>query len=239
MIVAFEGIDGAGKTTLAPLVATILRSQGIAAQFARKRAPVISDGFAGEQLRLLAERLWGIPHDARLGSLGTRYWIYLNAAYFSGLHTALSRQEPADVVIIVDNWINKFVARVAAEGQFSGAELESVLTLVPRPDLIVLLDVDPAVAAQRKLTPSELEQGVLFNGELDFVGYQRLVRAHLLAQAKRQGWPVVSAGARRCDDIAAEAVRLIHNDLLKGHEHASHGPRSSPARPGLPCGGPR
>jgi thymidylate kinase len=214
MIVAFEGIDGAGKTTLAPRVAAILQHHGIDARFAAKRAPGISDNFAKEQLNIISECLWGVPHDARLDSLGTPYWIYLNAAYFSGIYAALSRQQQPYQVTIFDNWINKFIARISARGEFRGDELETILALVPQPDLVVLLDVEPDVAAQRKLTASELEQGVLFNGQLDFVGYQGLIRDHLLAQARQRDWPVVVAGARQLDAIAAETAQLIYHRII-------------------------
>jgi len=209
MIVAFEGIDGAGKSTAGPLVVAKLVEWGYAAKFAAKRAPGVSDPFAQEQLSAISERLWGIPHDARLDSLGTAHWIYLNAAFFAGTHSAFSTQADSDQIVVFDNWINKFVTRILNTSSYQIEDISAVLRYVPQPDMVILLDVAPALAAQRKVDASELERGVLRNGRLDFVGYQSLIRASLLSLASLHEWSVIVVGDASPSEVAIDAANIV------------------------------
>jgi len=59
LIIAFEGIDGAGKTTTASLLAAGLSASGYAVSVAKKREPCVPAPFAAEQLKAVADRLWG------------------------------------------------------------------------------------------------------------------------------------------------------------------------------------
>jgi thymidylate kinase len=221
MIVAFEGIDGAGKTTTGPLVAAKLRDWGVPATFSAKRAPGISDPFARQQLGELSDCLWGVPHDARLDLLGTPYWIYLNAAFFAGAHYTLSQQMAPGDIVIFDNWINKFIARICSNAQYQLADVLRVLSFVPQPDMIILLDVPPALAAERKVSASELERGILHDGRLDFIAYQNIIRDTLLNLARRYGWAVVVPGKMSPGELAEQVAVLIRARLADGYKHRS------------------
>jgi dTMP kinase len=211
MLIAFEGIDGAGKTTVASLLVAELSASGFKVIEATKRQPGVSSPFAREQLHALAARLWGIPHDQRLGELGSLHWIYLNAAYFAGVHHALTeevRVGAADIVIF-DNWIHKFAARVATNGRYQLDEVLRITEFLPQPDIVFLLDVTPEVAAERKPFASELERGSLGNGERDFSSYQALIRDLLSRMATRFGWPVVPAGSKPAGQLATEVAQVV------------------------------
>lgn len=215
MIVAFEGIDGAGKTTTVPLVVEKLAERGLESFATTKRHPVITAPFALEQAEALADRLWGIPHDARLDTVGTLHWIYLNAAYFAAVHHALSAELDHHQVAVMDNWINKFVARIACDGRYPLAEIRSLLRPLPQPDMVFLLDVDPAVAARRKKGATDAERGLLAGAD-DFAAHQGTVRKVLLALAEDLRWVVVSPGPRSAAEIAQEVADTVHSRLL-GH----------------------
>lgn len=222
MIVAFEGIDGAGKTTTAPLVAAKLRKLGFKATFSAKRRPGVNDPFADEQLTALSDRLWGVPHDARLDALGTPHWIYLNAAYFAGTHHTLSQQIAPREVVIFDNWINKFLVRICSSGAYALDDVVDVLRYVPQPDMVVLFDVSPALAAERKHSPSKLESGILYNGRVNFVGFQNIVRDSLLYLARRYDWPVLAPGEMSPDELAENVVELILKRLEDAQPQSSN-----------------
>lgn len=217
MLIAFEGIDGAGKTTVASLLAAELSASGFKVIEATKRQPGVSAPFAREQLQALAARLWGIPHDQRLGQLGSLHFIYLNAAYFAGVHHALAeevRAGNADMVIF-DNWIHKFAARVATNGQYQLDEVLCITERVPQPDIVFLLDVTPEVAAGRKPCASELERGSLGDGARDFSSYQTLIRDLLSRMATRFGWPVVPAGSKPAGQLATEVAQVVRESFSR------------------------
>jgi thymidylate kinase len=69
VIIAFEGIDGSGKTTLAPRVAAELDGRGYSAVATTKRESIVQAGFAREQVEALAARLWGTAHEVCLNSV--------------------------------------------------------------------------------------------------------------------------------------------------------------------------
>ncbi|NSC25225.1 hypothetical protein FM076_30375 [Streptomyces albus subsp. chlorinus] len=212
MLIAFEGIDGAGKTTAVPLLVTRLVEKGHKARALLKRSPVVEPAFAEEQLTALAERLWGVPHDSRIASLGSAHWVYLNAAYFAGLRQAVATGEEHGVVV-TDSWINKFVARVVTNGDLGLEDVLGALRLVRQPDLVVLLDVEPRTASARKESTTVLERGSLASAEDDFVGYQAVVRTTLLSLAERAGWRVVATGERTAEEVADEVAALVDGFL--------------------------
>lgn len=209
MFIAFEGIDGSGKTTVAGLLVDVLSRRGMMATQLRKRVPDIGPPFARAQLSALAERLWGIPHDDTIGQVGNLHWIYLNAAYFAGLRTAVASAGAPGEVVVIDNWINKFVARVSTNGEFTLDEVRALVRPVPQPDLVFLLDVPPSVAAARKPVPTALERGVLVRPDKDFVTYQATVRAALLRMAADSAWTIIDGGERPAADIADEIADLV------------------------------
>ncbi|MEU6997290.1 hypothetical protein [Nonomuraea sp. NPDC046570] len=212
MLIAFEGIDGAGKTTTAPLVAARLSDLGYTVTEATKRTFTAKSPFAQEQLQAVADRLWRVPHDDRLDSLGTLHWIYLNAAFFAGAHHALSEDLGPGEIAVFDNWINKFVARITGNGKFKLDDALQTLHLLPQPDMVFVLDVPPATAVTRKEF-SHLERGTLHDGRLDFVGFQSVVRDSLLHMADHFDWTVVAPLDRSAAEVADEIAQLVHARL--------------------------
>jgi thymidylate kinase len=213
VLIAFEGIDGAGKTTTSALVAAKLARWGYPVVEASKRQPGVQGQFAREQLHALAERLWGIPHDARLSSVGDLHWVYLNAAYFAGAHHALTAELGPQGVAIFDNWINKFVARISSSGAYHLDELLTMLSAVPQPDLVFLLDVAPATAVRRKQVVTELERGSLHDSSASFERYQTMVREKLILMAGRFHWTIISPRDRTADEVAEDVAFAVRARL--------------------------
>lgn len=222
MLIAFEGIDGAGKTTTTPLVAAKLAELGYEVREATKRNPGIVEEFPREQVAAIGERLWGVPHDERLNSVGSLHWVYLNAAYFAATHHSLSAELGDNGIAVFDNWINKFVARVVTgTTEFDLEQVLQMLQALPQPDMVFFLDVDPKTAASRKQRVSKLERGVLHDGDHDFAGFQTIIRSRLLHMATRFDWITVTPEDRTADEVAEEVAQKVHQRLAAVPANAS------------------
>jgi dTMP kinase len=129
-LLVLEGIDGAGKSTLGRSLAAHLRSRGLAVVTSREP----TDGPYGSALRQSAK-------TGRL-SLGDELDLFLKdrAQHVKELVTpALERGE----VVILDRY---YISTAAYQGA-RGADPQQVIAMnevfAPRPDLVLLLDIDP------------------------------------------------------------------------------------------------
>lgn len=177
-----------------------------------KRDTAVREPFAREQLQALAERLWGVPHDSRLNAVGSLHWVFLNASYFAATHHALSEELGAKQIAVMDNWINKLVARMASNGEFELDELLRMLAPLPQPDLVVMLDVPPSVAASRREF-SDAERGLLTSADNTFETFQSTVRSNLFRMADHYKWDLLVPGDSTPDEVALDVVRLVQDRL--------------------------
>jgi Thymidylate kinase len=217
VFVAFEGIDGSGKTTTAAALVRELHKRGISAIAVDKRRPELPAGYAHEHLAVLADRLWTTSVGAPIHVLGELHWIYLNAAYFCALwQTTVAPAANQGHVVVVDNWINKFAVRVSTNGQHALGEVLKLINEVPKPDQVFFLDVEPVIAAARRSHFSAHEQGSLrdaFAERRDFVAYQTDVRAMLASLADHCGWHRIAPGTRPAGEVASEIADVISEGL--------------------------
>lgn len=132
LLVAIEGIDGSGKTTLAASLADGLARRGI--RVAIHREP--SDGSAGKLLRSLSWDEDRHPMMLALLSTADRY----------DQQALLADQESA--LVISDRYYLSGLAYHAAEG-IDQVLYQRLNAGVRRPDLYLFLNLDPAVAAAR------------------------------------------------------------------------------------------
>jgi dTMP kinase len=129
-LLVLEGIDGAGKSTLGRALAAHLRSRGLTVTTSREP----TDGPHGTALRKSAKA-------GRL-SLAEELGLFLQdrAQHVAELiGPALRRGE----VVILDRY---YISTAAYQGA-RGADPQQVIlqneTFAPRPDLVLLLDIDP------------------------------------------------------------------------------------------------
>jgi len=132
LLVAIEGIDGSGKTTLTAALADNLARRGI--RMARSREP--GDGPAGRLLRSLSRD--GDRHPMMLA--------LLSAADRYDQQAQLAAQESA--LVISDRYYLSGLAYHAADG-IDQLRYQRLNAGIRRPDLYLFLDLDPAVAAAR------------------------------------------------------------------------------------------
>jgi thymidylate kinase len=106
----------------------------------------------------------------------------------------------------MDMWCYKYIARFALKGFFTVSHLFDDLT---EPNSIILLQVDPTVAAKRKHVIKATEKGFLSSPTVPaFVEYQRKV-ANILGSLVTDRWTCVDSSGR-----PSEIVDSIENSIL-------------------------
>ncbi|MGJ3192585.1 dTMP kinase [Paenarthrobacter sp. FR1] len=206
LFIAFEGGDGAGKSTQAARLSQTLESRGISVL--RTREPGGTP--IGEKLRSLV-----LDHGH--GTIDARTEALMFAAARAAHATQVIRPALADgTVVITDRYID---SSVAYQGAGRGLGAEGVLTLNEwateglHPDLTVLLDVDPSHGRQRR-TAGDAKEDRLESEPDDF--HSAIRHAFLaLAEAAPSSYLVLPASS----DIETLAVQILERvELLLG-EH--------------------
>lgn len=156
LLVTFSGLDGAGKTTLIHELASELRSGGHRVRI----LTMYDDVSLYSYLRALRDRLRGRTHPARppggAGGTGRLYSLARSApvrrlAFAGDLLSLMVRrlyhQRLRGETLILDRYLYDTLADAAGGGWPS---LSTLLRLTPRPDVPILVDVEPAAAFARK-----------------------------------------------------------------------------------------
>ncbi len=192
LFVAFEGGEGAGKSTQSALLARWLRSEGHEVVLTREPG----DSAVGATLR-------EILLSPATGQLGDRAEALLYAADKAEhvdkvVRPALER----GAVVVTDRYVDSTLAYQGAGRDLATTEVEQVARWATdhlRPHLTVLLDVDPEVGLERFAGSDRLE-----SEPLDF--HKRVRAAFLgLASADPDHYLVLDATGER--DAIAKAVR--------------------------------
>jgi len=195
-LVAVEGIDASGKTSLAELVVAALVGRGERALLVnRATAPDLATGYPGDHLRALRRLIWEYDADARTSVLGFEHWAHLIAAWFTALDRVVVRPAlDTGHVVVADSWYHKFAARFAVQVGLGRAT--AIFRDVTEPDDVLLLDVPPEVCAARRAVVRTTEAGEWQGLSAEaggFVAYQSRVREGYLAMAAESGWTTLPA----------------------------------------------
>ena len=187
-LIAFEGLDQSGKQTQAALLQASLVARGLGVHtydFPDYSTPIgraIGEALKGER---------EFPPDA------------LQLLYVAN---RCEHRPAIESALAAGRWVvcDRFLASSVAYGEAQGLDpawLLEIQRVLPTPDITVLLDLDPDVAAARKLKERDrFEQDIALLGR---------VRASYLRQAAHDaGWVVVHA-ARPKDEVAAEVLARI------------------------------
>lgn len=135
LLVAVEGIDGAGKTTIARMLAEHLRARGIAVTVSKEP----TTGSWGAQLRETAAKGRLSPEEEmRLLLLDRRQHVE------EVIQPALLRNE----IVILDRYYPSSAAYQGARG-ISVSEILLQNAFAPKPDITLLLDLEPTVGLTR------------------------------------------------------------------------------------------
>lgn len=200
VLVVLEGIDGAGKSTLAAGLRDRLAAAGPGpVELWRKKDVEAGPPALRAHLRGLRDLLWGDPAgEPDVDVLGTRHYLFLHAAWFAAvtsLRVVPLRADPRRSAV-VDGWYYRSVAKAVLRAGVSEPWALSLFEDGDPPDVVVLLDVDPRVAWERRGGVFSASETGRWDGEAGdpraaYLAYQGRVRALLLTMAARSGWCVV------------------------------------------------
>lgn len=192
--IVFEGIDGAGKTTVSGMVAKRLLSDG----FKPIQTAEPSGGFVGKIIRegrpdvsqlteaylFCADRA---DHTEKVSGLAADGWVVLCDRYFASTiayQSASLNGDSEDVGWLID--LSK---------PFTG-----------KPDATILLDIDPTVAMERAKSRGEPLS------KFENTRYLEQVRRNYLDLADRFGFSVVDA-SRPVEEVAEEVYKIVRSVL--------------------------
>ncbi|MFA6642625.1 MAG: dTMP kinase [Methanomethylophilus sp.] len=193
VFIVLEGIDGAGKTTLAQRLVPLLRNAAVTAEpTAGPVGTALREGTFGnipavaEALLFTADRAVHTEEVKKLLGMGCS--------------------------VICDRYFASTVAYQSAAGAADEAWLEEIqVHSVIEPDITFLLDLDPAAALSR--VDARHEEKSRFE-ELDYLGR---VRAAYLKLAKKHGYCVLDA-EKTPEEVYAAAVRALKERGLYASE---------------------
>lgn len=203
LFIAFEGGDGAGKSTQAALLAEALESRGLTVL--RTREPGGTP--IGEKLRSLV-----LDHGHGHIDAHTEALIFAasRAAHASQvIRPALERGE----VVLTDRYIDSSVAYQGAGRELGTNVVRSLnewATSGLQPDLTVLLDVDPAVGRRRRTAGDAAEDRL----ESEADEFHTTIRdAFLELAASRPATYLVLPAHLPVHDIAAQILARLESLL--------------------------
>jgi dTMP kinase len=199
LFIAFEGGDGAGKSTQAARLADALESRGLTVL--RTREPGGTP--IGEKLRSLV-----LDHGQGHIDAHTEALIFAasRAAHATQvIRPALERGE----VVLTDRYIDSSVAYQGAGRNLGKDAVRSInawATSGLEPHLTVLLDVDPEVGRRRRTAGDAAEDRL--ESEADEF-HVRIRDAFLELAANRAGSYLVLPAHLPVDDLAAQILRRV------------------------------
>jgi dTMP kinase len=201
-LVTIEGLDGAGKTTLAVALAAALQARGVDAVLLREPGGVE-----------LSERLRGLVKDPELRIGGAAEALLYAAARAQLVEERLRPLLDEDRWVLLDRFVDSSLAyQGAARGL--GVDRVRALNLIATGDLVpdrtLLLVLDPAAGrarlAERGEEPDRLEAE-------DAAFFARVADAYAqLAREEPERMRVIDAGRPEAEVLAAALAEL--EDLL-------------------------
>jgi dTMP kinase len=202
VFVVFEGGDGVGKTTQVTRLCAVLAQDGH--EVVRTFEP--GDSVLGARIRRLVL-------DPETGDLAPRAEALLYAAdKAQHLHAVVRPALARGAVVVCDRYVDSMLAYQGAGRVLAEAEVEGVARWATedlRPDLTVLLDVDPRRAVHTKTAKDRLEAA----GET----FHERARDSFLALAARAPEDYLVLDARRSiDDLAGVIAARVRRLLADG-----------------------
>lgn len=205
LLIAIEGVDGAGTTTQTEILARALRGRGLPVHTTREP----SDGPVGLLLRQILTGRVIVPgmHGARPPSWTTMALLFA-ADRLDHLEAEIHPNLMDGVTVVTDRYYHSSVAyqSVSAGG---AAETVAWVREINRqarvPDLTIVLDVRPEVAADRRLARARTRE--LYEDEHL---QRRLVEFYADLDGLFPGENIVHVDANvGVDDVAAEVMRRV------------------------------
>ncbi len=201
-LIVLEGGEGAGKSTQARFICEWLAAQG--------RDPVATREPGGSKLAEAIREL--VLRDWEEGVNGTTELLLMFAARAAHLQATILPALQAGQDVVCDRFLDATYAYQGAGRGVRGADIDLLAKLVLkrlRPDLVILLDVNPAVGVRRAQA-----RGVANRFDDEALAFQTRVRAAYLRRARRDQRRYAIINADR--DVAAiqrDIVRVLEQRL--------------------------
>ncbi|MCF1485580.1 MULTISPECIES: hypothetical protein [Rhizobium/Agrobacterium group] len=213
MFYSIEGLDGSGKSTLFKRLQTYaLANEFNQYKFLDKKSPMFRDKYVARHMSHIQRILWNYAPDDPMWLLGDVHWMHIISSWFSALDNCVVQPEIAEGrTVIANNWMQKYVSRFAVKDGFPIKLFKNIMEEITQPDLIVFLDVDPKLAAERKAEFNTSETGRM-DGEVEsskanFIKFQSAVREKYLEEVRLR--PHVIIDAEQSDVQVFDVVRNV------------------------------
>jgi dTMP kinase len=231
MFIAFEGIDGSGKTTLSNRVASTLRERGLNVEHARE---------GGMFASRVTQAIRDLCRDARNLALVPRAELLLYVAREIQLaeEVVIPGLSRADVVI-TDRYL--YTAEVLARQirHLPDATIRAIIDDAAGgvwPEMVVLVDVDPSVARGRRKVAKLMEREQRPSSRKGLAGSglgQRLREGYLsLAAGDPDRWIVVDNTDADLDELVTHICDAIFKARAQGVQAAVASERTAHAGKG-------
>lgn len=194
--IAIEGIDGAGSSTQTKLLVNRLKEMGYDSVFTKEPNP---EGKIEAVIRSFLKEPSGVPElDALLFAADRIHHI----TYF--IRPWLDEGK----VVVTDRYLESSIAYQTSQG----LDEEWILTInkgAIRPNLTIILDIDPVISLRRK--------GVLHD-RFENVEFLRKVRTKFLERASKMRYHVVDA-SKSIEEVHKEIFDLVLNAMQESSTH--------------------
>ncbi|TYT22953.1 dTMP kinase [Dictyoglomus thermophilum] len=200
LFITFEGIDGSGKTTQAILLKDYLESKGFKVYLTREPGGTE----VGSKIREIL-----LSPDFSINPW-TEVFLYLASRVENTI--VLKKKLEENYIVICERYAD---STIAYQGYGRNlplnilAEMNGIATSGLKPDLTVLIDLDPELALRRKKTFDRIEM----EGK-DF--YYRVREGYLEIAKREQERFIIIPGSLSKEEIFERIVKRIKEKFLRG-----------------------
>lgn len=191
VFIVIEGVDGSGKSTVCARVADVLRGRGMDAELTAEPTH---------------EGVGAFIRSGAAGSISQRTEALLFVADRNDHTEKIMSAVDSGSVVICDRYFASTVAYQSAKLNGDSTDREWLLQMnsdfISKPDLTILLDVDPETSLGRVASRGEEVS------KFESLGFLRQVRDAYLELAERFGFEVVDA-SRPPDEVFADVMGII------------------------------
>lgn len=184
--VILDGIDGCGSTTHAKLLAGFLESKGFNVHLTQE--PTKTD--IGDLVRKFLKQHDAPPTTDALLFAADRDYHY---------HNEIKRKLDNGFIVISDRYIESSIVYQSLQSEDISVEWVKLINkFIGKPDLTIILDIDPSIALSRK-TQNDLEK-------FENLSFLNKVRERYLERAKIENYEIINTN---------EIIEIVQNQIQK------------------------